>query len=157
MPCLSLLAKGDELVGSKVFRLRRPIRVKFLKLLHAYTNIDSADFKSGSTGTRLQERLLFVRFNFINFDMYDNFTEGHSYISIGASKCGGKSMLVRDLYKVLIDKEGNVLQGDLKMEVLYLDSKGEMKPLTLEDVNHTHSSTKADLSFLNIVMEYEEI
>ena len=159
MPCLSLMLKGSELVGEHQFNLRRTLKVKYLKLLHFYSNIDSAGFGNtdAATGTKYQQRLLFCKMNFINSEMYDNFDEGHSYVSLGATKCGGKEMLSRDLYKVLLDKPTIHLQGDIRIRFYYLDAGAVLQPLTSADVVETATGGKSEVTFANLIMEYEEI
>jgi len=159
MPCLSLMLKGSELVGEHTFVLRRTLKCKYLKLLHFYTNLDSAVFNNAdaSTGTKTQERLLFCKLSFLNSDQYDNFDEGHSYISLGATKCGGKQMLTRDLYKVLLDKPVIHLQGDIRIRFYFMDSGSTLRAISDADINATHTAHKPEVSFANLVLEYEEI
>lgn len=159
MPCLSLMLKGSELVGEHSFVLRRTLKCKYLKLLHFYTNLDSSGFNTTgiAAGTKLQERLLFCKLSFLNSDQYDNFDEGHSYISLGATKCGGKNMLTRDLYKVLLDKPTIHLQGDIRIRFYYMDAATKLQPITSSDIIATQSSQNIEVSFANLVLEYEEI
>ena len=159
MPCLSLMLKGSELVGEHQFNIRRPLKVKYMKLLHFYSNIDSAGFNntSAATGTKTQQRLLFAKINFINSDMYDNFDEGHSYVSLGASKWGGKEMLTRDLFKLLIDKPVIKIEGDIRIRIYYMDASATLQPLTSSDVITTQTANKSEVTFANLIIEYEEM
>ena len=65
MGIFSILAKGNDLVGEYTLPLRRGYNLKYIKLLHLHTNLNSAHFKGDSkTGdTRTSERLMFVKFN----------------------------------------------------------------------------------------------
>jgi len=162
MPCFSILLKGDDLVGEQLLKIRRPLKCKYIKLLHAYTNINSSAFNSNATkpaSTRLQERLMFAKFSFINADQYDNFNSGHSYVSIGATAHGktNDKLVVRDLYKVLLDQPVIHLQGDMKVRLYYLDPLGEIVPLESQDINATSTSAKPEVNFMNIIIEYEEM
>lgn len=160
MPCLSILLKGADLVGDQQLKIRRPLKCKYIKLLHCYTNLNSSNFQSvgHAAGTTNQQRLLFAKFDFINADQYDNFNNGHSYVSLGASSHGtGDALVVRDLYKVLLDKPVIHLQGDLKIRLYFLDPTGEIVPLESGDVNKTSSGNNLEVSFINIIIEYEEM
>ena len=161
MPCFSILLTGDELNGDAILKLRRPIKCKYIKLLHIYTNLNSSNFNHSGhpTGTKNKERLLFAKFSFINADQYDNFTGGHSYVSLGASSHGAVNdkLIVRDLYKVLLDKPVIELKGDMRVRLYFLDPEGKIVALEKDDLVTTITAGKTDLSFINIIIEYEEM
>lgn len=162
MPCFSILLKGEELVGEQILKIRRPLKCKYIKLLHVYTNLNSSAFNSNSTknaNTRMSERLLFAKFSFINADQYDNFNSGHSYVSLGPTAHGklNDKLVVRDLYKVLLDTPVIHLQGDMRVRLYYLDPTGVIVPLESQDINATSSSAKPEVNFMNIIIEYEEM
>lgn len=159
MPCLSIMVKGDDLATTNTFKLRRSLKVKYLKLLHCYHNINATELSV--TLDRTQERLIFARFNFLNADNYDNFEENHSYVSLGATKEGtSKSLVVRDLYKVLLDKPVIELRGDLKITLFYLNHLGDMTqflPADFKSKAEVTSASSGNTNFMNLILEYEEI
>lgn len=160
MPCFSILLKGDELVGDQLLKIRRPLKCKYIKLLHAYTNLNSTNFNgSHPSGTKNAERLLFAKFSFINADQYDNFNSGHSYVSLGASSHGvaDNKMIVRDLYKVLLDEPVIELKGDMRVRLYFLTPECKIVPLTSDDINATSTSKNLEVNFMNIIIEYEEM
>ena len=163
MGIFSIMMKGSDLVGNHTLILRRPRQLKYLKLLHCYTNLNSSGFKGAghNKAVKNSERLLFASFNFLNSDNYDNFKDGHSLVSLGASAHGGKTdkIIVRDLYKVLLDKPIIHLQGDITIRIHFLDADGAIRPLQTDDVISTVATpaTDTELTFMNLVLEYEEI
>ena len=165
MGIISIMLKGDELVGNHTLILRKARQLKYLKLLHCYTNINSSNFKGEGHNKNVKnsERLLFASFNFLNSENYDNFKGGHSLVSLGTSAHGATSkIIVRDLYKVLLDKPIIHLQGDITLRLYFLDCDGITKPLTNGDVisvigTDAIASPNTEMTFANIILEYEEI
>ena len=159
MGVISLMLKGEELGKEHIFPLRRGYKLKYLKLLHFYTNIDSLHFKTSGIGAKTNEaeRLLFARFNFINSDMYDNFEEGHSYVSMGSTNHKEDKIITRDLYKVLLDKPVIHLEGDIRIRFFYLDSQANLQSLKTTDIIDQTTKDAKSKTFANIIFEYEEI
>ena len=161
MGIFSIIAKGDDLVGEYTLPLRKAYNLKYIKLLHLHTNLNSTHFKGASkTGdTRASERLMFVKFNFLHSENYDNFNESNSYVSLGASghSSTAEKIISKDLFKVLLDKPVIQLQGDIKIRLYFLDCDGEIKPLESGDVISTISGKETEISFVNLILEYEEI
>jgi len=163
MGVFSILMKGDDLVGDYSVKLRKGRNLKYLKLLHLYTNINSSQFKAdGNTKQAVNaERLLFAKFSFLNTDNYDNFNEANSYVSLGASAHGSKTdkLITRDLYKILLDKPIIRLEGQIVVRIYFLDSDGVIRPLKSKDIVSSVATPllSTELSFLNLILEYEEI
>jgi hypothetical protein len=105
-----------------------------------------------------KERLLFCKLDFINAEQYDNFEDGHSYISLGATSDNSTDKLVvRDLYKVLVNKPVTELSGDIKIRLYYMTGDCKIVPLKSGDVSTAITATINELNFMNLIIEYEEM
>ena len=168
MPVFSLLLKGKGCAEHR-FTMRKHYHLKYLKLLHVHTNIKPTHlFESthGSAKTHQQttQRLLLAKLSFLGLDQYENILLGdtglqeeHSFVVLGACASTTDHIVSRDLYKVLIDRPGFILNQDIIVSLHYLDEENaEVKPLVAHsDLEASGSPTEK--AFVDLVFEYEEL
>ena len=165
MPVFSLLLKGKGCIEHR-FTMRKHYHLKYLKLLHVHTNIFHNHLYQhpGDTTAQNKPRLLLAKLSFLGLDQYENILlsatgaqEEHSFVVLGACASTTDHIVSRDLYKVLIDRPGFILNQDIVVSLHYLDEENaEVKPLVAHsDLEGSGSPTEK--AFVDLVFEYEEL
>lgn len=150
MGVLSITLKGDEISTPNFqVKLRRGYRLSHFKLLHAYYNITSKKFDGFDKDN---QRLLFMKLNFLGANNIENITEKKSLISLGlSSHSADGSIMSRDLYKTLVSKTEQI-QADLNFTFYYLDNTANLKQISPTDIINVGN----ERSFINLVFEIDE-
>ena len=102
-------ANGD-LIAQKTIRLEKKYKIKYLKLLHIYHNINYTSIQPDDSGT-MTNTILFCRISFLNsnncvyYEYVDNgeIREHSGMICLGESVKDNATNSFRDTYKVLHD------------------------------------------------------
>ena len=162
MPVFSITLRAGQCTKHTV-RLRRGLKLHFLKLLHFYHNIQTETLSPTSNTTH--QRLLFAKFSCLGLDQYENVStdDGHgstALITLGGTGITQKGaigeVVARDLYKVLVDTPGFAIDQAFTIEMFYMDSKGVMQPLDSTHYKFVDEGSDG-MTFANFVFEYSEM
>ena len=156
MGILSFTVKGSDigLNDGAIVKLDRHRKIKYLKLLHIYHNLETANLSIEDD--RDQQRIIFCSLNFINSDEVYNATEENNFLTIGGTKHSSDGTIVnRDLYKVLYNGGCKYLNSDIIVKFFYLDHNAEIKQFTSDDVIST--SADGNTSIFSLSFEYSEV
>jgi len=161
MPLINIVLQGD--LSHSVVKLDRPYKFRHLKLLHLYHNINSMGFdkstvrEDGTASAHINDsqRVLFAKINFINSensqtyfiepDTNNNENTSDTHICLGLTKHNkDKTMIFKDLYKVLVDEIPKRVNGQFTIDLYTLDATGKLIKLIPTDfiskgaVEHSH-------------------
>lgn len=153
MPILNLTIRSQDLdfstdlasdtrIAQKTFKFERTFKMKYLKLLHVFHNINNTDISDGQ-GTS-DNTILFAKLSFLNANnsVYyesDNKTtiEHAGTICLGETTKDSHTSTYKDMYKVLHDGS----------QLLYLNQPFTIQLFKLESVDPTPANT--DISVYN--------
>lgn len=156
MGILSFTVKGNDigLIDGKRIKLDKHKKLKYLKLLHIYHNLETSNLSTEDD--RDQQRILFCNFSFINTDEVYNATEENTFLTVSGTKHSSDGTVInRDLYKVLYNGGCKYLNDDIIVKFYYLDHDANIKQLTSDDV--VGSSDEGNTSYFSFTFEYQEI
>ena len=145
MPILNLTMRSQDLDGGdnsnnasliakKTFNLQRTFRIKYLKLLHIYHNIDYANIHS-EEDSDMANTILFARISFLNGNnsvFYENLIENNiptlrehqGMICLGGTIDKPNTNIFKDMFKVLHDgKEFLYINSPFTIELFKLDTR----------------------------------
>lgn len=186
MPILSFSMRSQDLDNPsshtnqpaiKTIKLNETYKMKYLKLLHIYHNINNTNIHSESQTSQMANTILFVKLSFLNSNnaMYYEVNNGEltqhtGMLCLGETVKEEHSVSFRDTYKVLHSKGILYIKEPFTIQLFQLTSK---EPTAANaDVavyNATNSHTIEPLTceqfrgaidgpgqFISFVMEYEE-
>jgi hypothetical protein len=179
MPVLNVVIRGDNLSKKTMIRTERPINLSYLKLNHCYHNLDA--YSLSDPTDKKQQHLLFVRFG----GLLDGASKVISYIAdwdemesgsgvssgvqrvaydhlhgfiVGLTKHNNAGAISeKELFQVLYeDTESLEWNGEMEIEIFYLDKEGKLAKWDVSNV-YNASSSKVNTSFLGLTFEYHEV
>lgn len=156
MAILSFTIKGNDigLIDGKRIKLDRHRKLKYLKLLHIYHNLETSNLSTEDD--RDQQRVLFCSLSFLNTDEVYNATEENTLLNVGSTKHTADGTIVnRDLYKVLYNGGCKYINSDIVVKFFYLDHNAQLKQLSEDDVIGT--SEDGNSSYFSFTFEIQEI
>ena len=147
MPILNLTIRSQDLdfstdlasdsrIAQKTFKFERTFKMKYLKLLHVFHNINNTDISDGQ-GTS-DNTILFAKLSFLNANnsvYYES--DGKTTIEHAGTICLGETTkdshtsTYKDMYKVLHDGS----------QLLYLNQPFTIQLFKLESVDPTSANT----------------
>ena len=178
MPILNIVMRGDNVKKKTFIRTERPINLTYMKINHVYHNLDS--FNLADPVDKKQQHLLFLKFTNL-FDTADktityvadwdedisvnvggetrnyvNYDSIHGFL-VGTSKHNNSAEVKeKELFQVLFeDTEPIEWNGELDMELYYLDKEGKLKQWSHGNV-YDGSTNLSNTSFFAIQLEYHE-
>jgi hypothetical protein len=95
------LANTTTAAAKKTIRLEQHLKIKYLKLLHIYHNLDNSNISDGD-GTS-NNTILFAKISFLNGKNSVFFEYNNGQICLGETIKDENSSVFKDLYKVLHD------------------------------------------------------
>jgi len=120
MPILSFTMRSQDIdnpadhttqTATKTINLKQTFKMKYLKLLHLYTNISYTEIHDGDEVSQAENTILFARISFLNSKQTQYFESvGGEFIEHSGMICLGESVAdphkttFRDAYKVLHSK-----------------------------------------------------
>tara|TARA_R100000951_G_scaffold39063_1_gene32945 strand:+ start:4585 stop:5064 length:480 start_codon:yes stop_codon:yes gene_type:complete len=156
MAILSFTVKGADIgkIDGHRVKLHRSMKIKYLKLLHIYHNIETSNLSTEDD--RDQQRVIFASLNFVNSDEVYNSTEENNFITIGGTKHDTSGQITnRDLYKVLFNGGCKYLNQDIIIKFYYLDHDAQIKQFTASDV--VAVGADGNSSYISLSFEYTEV
>lgn len=156
MPILNLTMRSQDLDGGidannanniakKTFNLQRTFRIKYLKLLHIYHNMEYSNLHSEGD-SEMANTILFARISFLNGAnsvFYENLVENNlsrtrehqGMICLGSTIDKPATNVFKDMFKVLHDgKDHLYINNPFSIELFKLDSRSP-------DVDNTDLAT----------------
>lgn len=187
MPILSFSMRSQDIdnpasetseIATKTIKLNETYKMKYLKLLHIYHNINSIEIHDGDSISQAQNTILFAKLSFLNsqqavyyeVDNSGNVLQHNGLLCLGESVKDENQTIFRDCYKVLHSKGILNINEPFSIQLFQLRS---IEPATTNDdvavYNAVNSHTIVPLSctefrgalngpgqFISFVMEYEE-
>lgn len=187
MPILSFSMRSQDIdnpasetseIATKTIKLNETYKMKYLKLLHIYHNINSIEIHDGDSISQAQNTILFAKLSFLNsqqavyyeVDNSGNVLQHNGLLCLGESVKDENQTIFRDCYKVLHSKGILNINEPFTIQLFQLRS---IEPATTNDsvavYNAVNSHTIVPLScsefrgalngpgqFISFVMEYEE-
>lgn len=180
MPILSITMRSQDLDNTnnaeKTIKLEQTYKMRYMKLLHIYHNIDNANI-SDSSGTSTNS-ILFAKIDFLNGQnaVYTEINnneviEHNGMICLGETIKDSNTSTFRDAYKVLHEGKDllyinqpfkiqlfklesvDVAEGNTDLQV-YKDSESHLiKPITQDQFRGNLNSAG---QYLSLVFEYQE-
>jgi len=164
MPILNIAMRSQDLDGGddannatriakKTFNLQRTFRIKYLKLLHIYHNIEYSNIHSEGD-SEMANTILFARISFLNGNnsvFYENLVENgipatrehQGMICLGSTIDKVATNVFKDMFKVLHDgKEHLYINSPFTIELFKLDSRS---PATDNSNLATYNATTSHL------------
>ena len=187
MPILSFSMRSQDIdnapsetssIAIKTIKLNETYKMKYLKLLHIYHNLNSTEIHDGDSISEAQNTILFAKLSFLNsqqavfyeVDASGQLLQHNGLFCLGESVKEENQTIFRDCYKVLHSK--GVLNINEPFTIQLYQLRSIEPAATNSDVavyNAVNSHTIAPLScsefrgalngpgqFISFVMEYEE-
>jgi len=140
MPILAINMRSQDLDAGdrakKTIKLENTYKMRYLKLLHIYHNIDNQNISNGEGTSR--NGILFARIGFLNgqnallTEIQDRQVIEHAgVVCLGETTKEADSNTFRDCYKVLHDGK----------DLLYINKPFEIELFKLESVDPAHDNT----------------
>jgi len=170
------LANTTTSAAKKTIRLEQHLKIKYLKLLHIYHNLDNSNISDGD-GTS-NNTILFAKISFLNgknsvFFEYNNgeIIEHAGMICLGETVKDENSSVFKDLYKVLHDgKQLLYLNQPFTVELFKLVAKDpavDNTDITVYNATNSHKiepitipEFRGDLAgpgqYVSFTFEYQE-
>lgn len=186
MPILSFTVRSQDLdnpsdhdtqIATKTIKLPKTYKMKYLKLLHVYHNINFTNIHDAEDVSQASNTILFASFSFLNgqnavlFENNNNEVFEHTgMVCIGESVKEENTSSFRDTYKVLHSKDILYLREPFKITLHQLRCRDPAATNTDIDVyNATGSHQIVPITctqfrgpltsggqFISFVFEYEE-
>tara|TARA_R100000951_G_scaffold436_1_gene2060 strand:- start:1609 stop:2181 length:573 start_codon:yes stop_codon:yes gene_type:complete len=186
MPILSFTVRSQDLdnpsdhttqVATKTIKLPKTYKMKYLKLLHCYHNINFTNIHNEDDVSQQSNTILFASFGFLNgqnavlFENDNNEVYEHSgLVCIGETVDKPNTCSFRDTYKVLHSKELLYLREPFKITLFQLRCRDPTDTNSDIDVYNATGSHKivpitvdqfrgpltSGGQFISFVFEYED-
>ncbi len=166
----------DDRIAQKTFKFERTYKMKYLKLLHVFHNINNTDISNGQ-GTS-NNTILFAKISFLNagnsvyYESDGKTTIEHAgTICLGETTRDGNTSTYKDMYKVLHNGDQTLYLNQpftiqlFKLEAVdvadgntnlatYNDSKSHLiKPITIHEFR---GGLDSGGQYLSLTFEYNE-
>ena len=151
MPILSFSMRSQELdnpstetdtIATKTIKLNETYKMKYLKLLHIYHNLDYTQIHDDSASNQASNTILFAKFSFLSgkqsifYEFKDNELVAHpGLVCLGESVKNPHETTFRDSYKVLHSK------GILYIREPFTIQLFQLRSLEPDDVDNTAIAT----------------
>tara|TARA_R110001599_G_scaffold90423_1_gene238395 strand:+ start:215 stop:790 length:576 start_codon:yes stop_codon:yes gene_type:complete len=186
MPILSFSMRSQDIdnpasetseIATKTIKLNETYKMKYLKLLHIYHNINSIEIHDGDSISQAENTILFAKLSFLNsqqavyyeVDNSGNVLQHNGLVCLGESVKDENQTIFRDCYKVLHSKGVLNINEPFSIQLFQLRS---IEPATTNNdvavYNAVNSHTIVPLSctefrgalngpgqFISFVCEYE--